>query len=393
MKYLALVATGLVVSAGGAGAGGIDRSGQSIQALFEKGNYAELSFGVVNPSVSGTVATPLGPRQSGEVAESYWQVGAAYKYQFNDRLSAAIIYDQPFGADITYPGTSVPFAAGVIVGGGTPAQASAATAGGNIAAGQWPIAGTNATLDADAITGLLNYRFANGFGVHGGLRLQKVSADSDVPIVGAYSVEGETDEGVGHVVGISYEKPEIALRVSLTYNSSIETNHKTTETTFAGTTTSTTEINTPESINLEFQSGVAQDTLVFGSVRWVDWSGFTITPVVYQILTGGPFLSYTDDAYTYTIGVGRRFTPKFSGSVSFTYEENDDNTPVSNLGPTDGKFGVTVGARYENESGMILSGGVNYTWIGDAPTTIGALRTEFKDNDAIGVGFKIAYRY
>ncbi len=384
MKYLALVATGLVVSAGGAGAGGIDRSGQSIQALFEKGNYAELSFGVVNPSVSGTVAVAPGvSRQSGEVADSYWQVGAAYKYQFNDRLSAAIIYDQPFGADITYSGTSVPFA-------GT----AAATAGGNIAAGQWPIAGTNATLDADAITGLLNYRFANGFGVHGGLRLQKISADSDVPIVAAYSVEGETDEGVGHVVGISYEKPEIALRVSLTYNSSIETNHKTTETTVAfGTTTSTTEINTPESINLEFQSGVAQNTLVFGSVRWVDWSGFTITPRDYQILTGGPFLSYTDDAYTYTIGVGRRFTPKFSGSVSFTYEENDDNTPVSNLGPTDGKFGVTVGGRYENESGMILSGGVNYTWVGDAPTEIGALRTEFKDNDAIGVGFKIAYRY
>lgn len=388
MKHLAVAASALAVAAGGAQAGGIDRSGQSIAALFEQGNYVELSFGMVSPSVSGTVnAGPGVQRQSGDVAETYWQVGAAYKRQINESLSFAIIYDQPFGADVNYPGTSVPFAG-----------SAAATAGGNIAAGQWPIAGTNATFDANDITGLLNYRFTNGFGVHGGLRVQTVSADSDVPIVAGYSVNGESDEGVGYVGGISYEKPEIALRVSLTYNSAIETNHKTTETTVVfGTRTSKTEIRTPESINLEFQTGVAKDTLVFGSVRWVDWSGFTITPQDYQILTGGPFLSYTDDAYTYTIGVGRRFTPKFSASLSLTYEENDDNTPVSNLGPTDGKFGVTIGGRFEKDDGMILSAGINYTWIGDAPTVIGSpptqLRTEFKDNDAIGVGFKVAYRY
>ncbi len=387
MKKPVLAATGLVIAAGSAGAGGIDRSGQSIQVLFERGNYAELSFGAVSPSVSGTVVAGPGViRQSGDAGKAYWQVGAAYKRQINDRLSFALIYDQPFGADIAYPGTSVPFA-------GT----SALTAGGNIAAGQWPIAGTNATFNADAITGLLNYRFTNGFGVHGGLRLQKVSADSDVPIVAGYSVDGEKDEGLGYVAGLSYEKPEIALRVSLTYNSTISTRHRTTETTVLGTVVTKTEIETPESINLEFQSGIAKDTLVFGSVRWVDWSGFTIDPLVYRVLTTDPFLSYTDDVYTYTIGIGRRLTPKFSGSVSFTYEENDGKTPVSNLGPTDGKFGVTVGGRYENESGMILSVGVNYTWLGDAPTVIGnpptQLRPNFKKNDAVGVGFKVGYQY
>jgi len=384
MKRLTLAATTLVAAAGAAQAGGIDRSGQSINVLFEKGNYVELSFGVVGPSVSGTVATPFGSRHSGNVTETYWQVGAAYKRQINEQLSFALIYDQPFGADVNYKGASVPFA-------GT----SNATAIGNILAGNFPTVGTTATLDADAITGLLNYRMANGFGFHGGLRVQKVSADSTVPLVAGYSVAGAGDEGVGYAAGISYEKPEIALRVSLTYNSTIKTKHKTTENSVAfGTTTSKTTIETPESVNLEFQSGIAKDTLVFGSVRWVNWSGFTITPQQYQALTGGPFLSYTSDTYTYTLGVGRRFTKAISGSLSVTYEDNDDGSPVSNLGPTSGKLGFTLGGRYENENGMILSGGVNYTFVGDAVTTIGALpRTKFKNNDAIGVGFKVAYRY
>ncbi len=383
MTRLTLAATTLVAAAGAAQAGGIDRSGQSVNVLFEKGNYVELSFGVVSPSVSGTVATPLGQRQSGDITETYWQVGAAYKRQVNEQLSFAIIYDQPFGADVNYKGTSVPFAG-----------SAAATAGGNIVAGNFPTVGTTATFDADAITGLLNYRLANGLGVHGGLRVQKVSADSNVPLVGGYSVTGSEDEGVGYSAGISYEKPEIALRVSLTYNSTLKTKHKTTETSVLGVNTSKTTIETPESINLEFQSGIAKDTLVFGSVRWVNWSGFTINPDDYVTLTGGPFLSYTSDTYTYTLGVGRRFTKEMSGSFSVTYEDNDDGSPVSNLGPTSGKLGFTLGGRYERDDGMILSAGVNYTFVGDAVTTVGALpRTQFKNNDAIGVGFKVAYRY
>lgn len=385
MKRLTLAATALVAAAGAAQAGGIDRSGQSINVLFEKGNYVELSFGVVAPSVSGTLATPLGQRSSGNVTDTYWQVGAAYKRQINEQLSFAIIYDQPFGADVNYKGTSQPFAGN-----------ATATAGANVVAGKFPTVGTTATFDADAITGLLNYRLDNGFGVHGGFRVQKVSADSNVPLVAGYSVTGAADEGVGYVGGISYEKPEIALRVSLTYNSTIKTKHKTTESTLAlGVNTSKTTIKTPESINLEFQSGIAKDTLVFGNVRWVNWSGFTITPQDYQTLTGGPFLSYTSDTYTYTLGVGRRFTKAVSGSLSVTYEDNDDGSPVSNLGPTSGKLGFTLGGRYENENGMILSGGINYTFVGDAVTTIGAnpTRTKFKNNDAIGVGFKVAYRY
>ena len=56
-------------------AGALDRSGQPLNALFHKGGYAEFSFGSVDPSVSGSVVG----RESGDMADDYTQVGAAYK--------------------------------------------------------------------------------------------------------------------------------------------------------------------------------------------------------------------------------------------------------------------------------------------------------------------------
>jgi long-chain fatty acid transport protein len=70
-------------------AGGMDRSGQSITALFEEGTYAEISFGSIDPSVTGTgidtaVGTTTTTAASGNVAGSYTQIGLAYKTDLND---------------------------------------------------------------------------------------------------------------------------------------------------------------------------------------------------------------------------------------------------------------------------------------------------------------------
>ena len=81
----------------------MDRSGQSINALFEAGIHVELSFGSVSPSVAGTGPGSAGASTpTGNVAQSYTQVGAAYKRQLKESTSIAIIFDQPFGADGNY---------------------------------------------------------------------------------------------------------------------------------------------------------------------------------------------------------------------------------------------------------------------------------------------------
>lgn len=371
MKHLIVGCGAVLLAAGAAQAERLDRSGQSILPIFEPGNYAEVTFGSVNPSVSGGI----GPLGSGNMTRRFWQASVAYKQQLTEAFSLGFIYDQPFGAHVDYPtGTG------------------------------YPLEGTTARLRSNAFTLLGNYRFENGFGIHGGLRLLQQRASATIPTaIGTYQVTGSSDEGVGYVIGASYEKPEIALRVALTYNSEIKTRLPTTESSpIPGPTHSTTPITTPQSVNLDFQTGVAPDTLLFGGIRWVDWSSYEIDPARYPLRCEyglvaaadcGPLISYRDNSMTYTLGLGRKFTEAWSGSVAVTYEKNDSVTLSSNLGPVSGSWGLTLGARYETGP-YIVAGGVNYTWLGNATTSIpGVGTTRFEGNHAVGLGLKLAYRF
>lgn len=350
-------------SVSAAHAGGIDRSKQAISPLFENGSYAELSFGSVSPDISGTAAGQF----SGNMVDSYIQAGAAYKQDFGDRLSFALIYDQPYGADVAYPtGTTYPFT------------------------------GANAELRSHALSGIMRYKFDGGFSVHGGIRAQTLEAEIEIPTLATgYTASGNRDQGFGYLAGVAYEKPEIALRVALTYFSEVEHKLDTTETSVLGAgNQSTTVVDTPEAVNLDFQTGIAKDTLLFGGVRWVDWSSFQIAPADYGTITTRPILSYVNDTYTYTLGLGRRLNENWSVSAALSYEKHQDEF-FTNLGPKDGLLGLTLGARYRKDN-MVISGGVNYTDIGDAKTVVDPatpILSSFTGNKAIGAGIKIGYYF
>ena len=169
-------------------AGGIERAPQSLNALFEEGNYVELSFGGVDPTVEGT---DIAGFETGDVAQGYGFVGMAYKHQFTPEFSGAIIIEQPFGADILYqPATD----------GGSPV-----------------LGGTRAKVDSTTFTALGRYKMPNNFSVHGGIRGSR--ADGQVSLnglaygpVGGYNVDLDKDTGIGWVAGAAREKPEIAAR-------------------------------------------------------------------------------------------------------------------------------------------------------------------------------------
>ena len=240
-------------------AGGIERTAQSVAPIFESGNYAEISVGSANPSITGTAAG----QDSGNIGLSFTQVGLAVKTQINENLSFGLIYDQPYGADVAYATTTT-----------------------------YPLRGLNASLDSNAVTALARYTFGNGFGVHAGVRHQTIEANIAVPAAGGYTATAGSGSGTGYVAGVSYERPEIAMRIALTYNSEIESTHSTSEATTTPVLASTTDtlITTPKSWNLEAQSGIAPGTLLFGSVRWVNWSDFVINPSLYNTVTGVPIL-------------------------------------------------------------------------------------------------------
>jgi long-chain fatty acid transport protein len=369
MERTLLTASVIAMGAGGAFAGGIDRSGQSVAVIFEDGNYAEFSLGSVSPSVSGqAVAIPapgLNSAISGDMAASYAQFSGAIKYKFSDTLDGALIFDQPFGANVDYPAGTAYYATG-----------------------------STATLKTTAITGVLQYTMPSNVSVYGGLRYETMSAEASIPFVAGYTATGSKDGALGYLVGIAYEKPEIALRVALTYNSKIKHEIDTSEASLLGPLNTVTEVNSPESVNLEFQSGVAKDTLVFGSIRWVDWSNFDISPTQYGALTGGGSLvSYDHDTISYSIGVGRKFNEHWSAALTLGYEKQDGGI-ASNLGPTDGYKSIGLGATYTQDN-MKISAGVRYVDIGDAQVQLGPVSpsANFTDNHAVGFGMRVGFSF
>ncbi|MFY2826371.1 OmpP1/FadL family transporter [Ruegeria sp. MALMAid1280] len=388
MKKALLQACALSVGATAAYSGGLDRSGQGINLIFEEGSVAQFRLGYTNPSVSGTLldANPGSPTNgqvvdSGSVANDFFTPHLGYKTALTEQLDFAIMYDEPFGADIEYA-DDYPLSINPVPFGRT----------GNT---------LKAKADTEAITALLRYKFDNGFSAIGGVRAQRVKASVTVPAAAGYNVSSDRDIAFGYVVGVAWEKPEIAARVSLTYNSKISHDLSQDESfnplpippippgTVASVDTSS-EIETPQSINLDFQTGVAPKTLLFGSVRWVDWPQLNYSPPAYVGIVGRPLVDYDDATFTYSLGLGYQFTDQFAGAVTLGYE-TDEGEPVSNLGPTDGFWSIGLGGTYTLENAQI-SGGVRYTDIGDATADGGFGQTaDFSGNSAWSVGFQITY--
>lgn len=388
MKNLMALCGALTTMAAAAHGGGIDRSGQPIGILFEEGNYVELSYGVIRPSVSGKDLAIYGGNASGEVAGDHTLPGFALKYQFSDRLSGAVIYDHAYGADIDYTSFT-----------------------GFGATGSYMLGDTLAKVDSEGLTGLLRYKFSENFSMHGGLRVSKASGQvalggqaygptfdpanpATYATVNGYSADLASSWGTGYVIGAAYEKPEIALRVALTYFSKISHDFDTVETLPSGTTLdANTPVDTPQAVNLDFQTGIMKDTLLFGSVRWVDWSEFKIAPDQFFGPNVGS-LTNLDDTVTYTLGLGRKFSDTWSGSIFATWEPGTGDL-VSPLAPTDGYKGIGVAAVYRKDN-MKITTGLRYLWLGDAKPETGTpdvARADFSGNTAVALGVKVGFTF
>jgi len=244
---------------------GLDRSNQNITAIFEEGNHLGLSFGYVMPSISGTDNFVPGVEYDG-VAESFAQIGASLKFQINPQLSAALIFDQPYGVDLLYPGDP----AGSMFG------------------------GTAAQLDSYALTAIARYEITPNFSIHGGVRGQQLSGDitlSGLAYAGlsGYNVVLEDSMGFGYVVGAAYERPDIALRFAVTYHSAITHEFNSIESVNGAVVNpgSVTTVEAPDAINIDFQTGIAPDTLLFGQIRHARYSQTLVSPDFFAANTGG----------------------------------------------------------------------------------------------------------
>lgn len=342
----------LLASTAMASAAGIDRSGQSVSIIFEEGSYAEVSYGYVDPSVSGDDFLPA---PTGDMAPAYSLMSGGFKMDLAEGISAAVILDQPFGSSADYSLSSPVY------------QLS------------------TAELTTSAVSVVASYDVSENIVVYAGGSYQSMEATVSLPFVGGgYTADADSASGFGYILGAAYQIPEIALRVALTYRSEITTDHDTTETGPFPDDGDTTSVTTPQSLNLEFQTGVNSKTLVFGSVRWVEWSKFHLSPPDFSNIEG-PLIGYTNDGITYSLGVGRKLTDNLSGAVTIGYEKTYGTEPTP-LAPTDGYMSVGVGLTYAFDK-VEITGGVKYLWLGDASGVAGT----FEDNNAMAFGLKVAF--
>ena len=368
-----LAALSVALMASTAHAGGLDRTTYSPNILFEQGKvYIEGSLARVNPNVSGDVTfVPLGVNGVEDISPNYDLFSAGAKFDITDRIAVAFQTFEAVGSEISY--------------GGPPEF-------------YFPI---EVDLHGRAYVGTAKFNITDRVSVFGGVKYLEVGGDATNllgpgPAAGDFDFEGS--HGHGYIIGAAYSIPDIALRVSLTYETAFEIDIPTTATSAAlgpfGLNVSgrDTTATIPAAWELYFQTGIAPGTLLFGSIRHTAWSDANIT--LFNV-NANPDFQITDfsDSMTYSLGVGKQITDRLSMSVSGTYEPGDGKP--STLQPTDGKFTLGVGAKYKLTENLELSGGFSHTWLGDNETDLGTgvPEADFEDNHAWAFGTKIAVRF
>ncbi|WP_218690044.1 OmpP1/FadL family transporter [Psychrobacter sp. BF1] len=389
-----------------ASASGLDRSGQPSEDFSSSGTIAYASAYHISPDVTGV---GVDGKNISDFAEEYEGYGYGVKTDINDKFSVGVFYDQPFGAAVRFEGDNI--------------LTSTNTDG--------SINSTTADVSTDNFTGLLSVNLGakNNFKVYGGPVLQKIKADvklnGDVlSILNGYSLNIAKNDAYGYMAGLAYVKPEIGLKAAITYRSEIEHDANYAENMpfinrynlnpnlppslrLDAVQTEESELTTPKSVNIDFQTGVNKTTLLTAKARWVPWSDFKITPPLLKtnvvsatntqagqvVIDNANLLEYGDDAYQLELGLAKRLSPALAVSGTVGWDSGAGN-PVSPLGPTEGYYSVGVGAKYNFTPEWAVSAGAKYLMLGDAEGVLAASGKKlgtFEDNDAYIFGMKLSY--
>lgn len=288
---------------GSAHAGGFSRGTADTDILFEDGNFnMRTSVTYVAPTRKYSV-NQLNPNLVGvNYSDTYAVPSAAVKFKLSDSLSCAGTYTESYGGGATWPSPS-----------GTLAKLR-----------------EEFTIYEGAVTCGLKFNLSKGrIWILGGVYHEDV--DYNLLAVGGLLDVGLKDSNVGWRAGVAYEIPEIALRAQLMYRSGVSIDASGSAIASPAlipfpvpgpvTVDATGDTKFPQSLEFKAQTGVAPGWLVYGSVKWTDWS------VTKQLNLHIPSLSIENgndyfwrDGWTVTGGVGHKFNDQVSGTVFASYD-------------------------------------------------------------------------
>jgi len=346
----------MALSASVANAGGFESSPLSTSFLYEQGGYVEVAHGKRNYDIKGSTYAPTGSAVKDQSTTSL-----SVKFDMSDQIAVGFSNYRQGSIQLDYSGAGSAYASALPT--------------------------VNLSIDARVLLG--KYKWGENYSVIAGLK-QTIVKDAVANIFQSLGYAQSNISGtseIGAVVGVAYERPDIAMRIELLKEQATSFELDTTNASIPSLTQKT-KGSVPDYTTLNFQSGIANDTLLYGSVRKANWSANQLYVAPYSGAT-----SSFKDSTTYSLGIGRKFSENWSGSLTYSTEKKGSKDSTSPLTITNGYQSVTVGAKYTKDN-MSVSFGYNYTKIGDVDLTTTTLGTgNFVDNKVTGMGIKIGYSF
>ena len=364
----------VTLSAGMAQAGGFELQTLDTSMMYADGNVGSISIADIDASVSGTA----------------------------NGVTVDTVKDQR----VTNLGFKIN--AGMVdVGLYTYRSGAIQLSGGNTVGGNYAPSGD---VDINSTTLMASYNLNENISFLGGITQNNVTNGNVTTIKGSYDIQSGSK--TGYVLGAAYSMPDIAFRTEVLYQPASKITTKTSydgskETAYTAVNALLglaarslsgdydMEVSRPESLTVNLQSGIAADTLIFASYHRAKWSD---APVVLDVASaaGGlvaPKINETfDDSEKFTIGVGRKFSDKLSGSLSYSKEEGSGDTDTSLFTFSNGRETLSAGLRYTIDN-MDISVGVSRSQLGDVTVNGGLGDIVYEGNTVTAMGLKIAFAF
>lgn len=404
----------LAGSVAGAQAGGMERSSQDFDILFEPGTRIESGVTYVKPerklkNIRGSAVgagtrgiNPLTRRPyETETSESrgYAVPKFSAKVDLTDDLACAAQYREPIGIHSDVGTNTVEMYTAI------EQKITSRDYGVNcsyrFAAGEKGFVRILGGVSYQEIEGYQSRYLPAGFPERYGASLPFRT--------GYLNVE---DKSWGWRLGAAYEIPEYALRASVVYQSKVKYDMEGTVTgLFPITIPVVGEAEVPDSVEFKFQTGIAPNWLAFGSVKWTHWSNqesinFLNTssnlPGPFRAIPAGARITgldlYYRDGWTVTGGVGHKLNDQWSVASSLTWDRGTSTGLQSQTDTWTLGLGTTyspnerIEVRVAGAVGLLTSGTKDNTYINGVRNLSGSI-ADFDDDfvGALSVSAKLKF--
>ena len=373
--------------------GGWEASRLSTSHLYEDGNYAEFSVLPLSYDVGATIQYPGAPKH--KVLSDQTRAAMAVKIDLGNfdigvskYMSGALLFEGQTNGNLA---------------GCNPAVTATL-----------PLCSVSpsAIVKIGSTTLLARYAIDDNYSVFGGLNRYTLNdGDSVTTLSGYYEIDA-ADKTLP-TFGAAYERSEIALKVELIYqpDGSVQVPMGSSLSNLIPTTpVSGASIAFPETTTLNFQSGIAEGTLLYGAIHQGKWSTSQIivpaNPNGINPATGAADAAVSairrsfDGKVRYTIGVGRKIAEELALSISYAREDGGGAETSDPFTFRNGYDTYSLSARYTASENLTISAGYTYTTAGDvkiiheaAPGIPSGLTLDYTDNSVSGFGFKIGYKF